>query len=163
MLNGERANNVGGRPSNEVMRAFVARAQRCDRAREWISLQLDGELSEFERIVLEAHVASCGDCRAFRVELRGISRELRHAPLEPLQRAIVLPPRTRIAGRTLQYAAAVAAAVAVAVGTSLGVISADKSPAHTLRPAYLDSAGYEMKLIREHQTARLLAAISRAT
>jgi predicted anti-sigma-YlaC factor YlaD len=144
------------------MRGFLARAQRCDRAREWISLQLDGELSEFERIVLEAHVARCGDCRAFRVDVRGISRELRHAPLEPLPRPIVLPRRTRVAGRTLQYVAAAAAAVAVAIGTSLGVISAERSPTHTLRPAYLDSAGYEMKLIRQHQTARLLAAIARA-
>jgi anti-sigma factor RsiW len=144
------------------MRAFLARAQRCDRAREWISLQLDGELSDFERIVLETHVARCPDCRAFRVDVRGISRQLRHAPLEPLPRPVVLPRRTRFEGRMLPYVAAAAAAVAVALGTSLGVISADHSPAHRLRPAYLDSAGYEMKLIRQHQTARLLAAISRA-
>jgi ferric-dicitrate binding protein FerR (iron transport regulator) len=148
------------------MRAVAARAQRCDRAREWISLQLDGELSEFERIVLEAHVARCGDCRAFRVDLRGISRELRHAPLEPLERPIVLPRRTRFDGRTLQYVAAAVAAIAVGVGSSLGVISTERSGnstlRHRLRPAYLDSAVYEMQLIKQHQNVRLLAAISRA-
>jgi len=148
------------------MKVLRARAQRCDRAREWISLQLDGELSEFERIVLEAHVRRCADCRAFRTDVRGISRELRHAPLEPLPRPIVLPRRTRVAGRSLQYVAAAAAAVAVAVGSSLGVISAERSGGssleHSLRPAYLDSSYYEMKLIRQSQNARLLAAIARA-
>ena len=148
------------------MRGLRTRAQRCDRAREWISLQVDGELSEFERIVLEAHVVRCEDCRAFRVDVRGISRELREAPLERLTRPVVLPRRTRFAGRTLQFAAAAAAAVAVGAGGTVGVITADRSTstfgAH-LRPAYLDSADYEMKLIRRNLDARLQAAISRAT
>jgi anti-sigma factor RsiW len=147
------------------MRGLRTRAQRCDRAREWISLQVDGELSEFERIVLEAHVAHCGECRTFRVDVRGISRELRHAPLERLGRPIVLPRRTRFAGRTLQLAAATAAAVAVGAGGTVGVITADRSTNRFgpgLRPAYLDSADYEMKIIRRNLDVRLLAAISRA-
>ena len=148
------------------MRALRARAKRCDRAREWISLQLDGELSEFERIVLEAHVARCSECREFRAELRGISLELRHAPLEPLGRPIALPRRTRLTGRTLQFAAAAAAAVAVGAASSLGVITADNSSSGSfgprLRPAYLDSSDYEMKIIRRNLSAKLLAAISRA-
>jgi len=148
------------------MRALRARAKRCDRAREWISLQLDGELSEFERIVLEAHVVRCADCREFRVELQGISLGLRQAPLEPLRRPIELPRRTRLSGRTLQFAAAAAAAVVVGAGSSLGVITADRSSGNSfgphLRPAYLDSSDYEMRIIRRNLSAKLLAAISRA-
>jgi anti-sigma factor RsiW len=146
------------------MRALLARAKRCDRAREWISLQLDGELSEFERIVLEAHVARCSDCREFRVEVRGISLELRHAPLEPLARTIELPRLTRFSGRTLQFAAAAAAAIAVGAGSSLGVITADRSSrvGPHLRPAYLDSSDYEMRIIRRNLSVKLLASISRA-
>jgi ferric-dicitrate binding protein FerR (iron transport regulator) len=148
------------------MRALRGRAQRCERAREWISLQVDGELSEFERIVLEAHVAQCADCRSFRVELRGISRELRHAPLEPIPRAIALPCRRRFAGRTFQFTAASVAAVAVGVGSSLGALSIDRSTGGSfganVRPAYLDSSDYEMMLIRHSMNTKLLAAIARA-
>ena len=147
------------------MRGLRTRAQRCDRAREWISLQIDGELSELERIVLEAHVARCSECRVFRIDVRGISRELRQAPLERLPRPIVLPRRTRFAGRTLQFAAAAVAAVAVGAGGTVGVLTADRSTNRfgpSLRPAYLDSADYEMRIIRRNLNARLLAAISRA-
>jgi ferric-dicitrate binding protein FerR (iron transport regulator) len=148
------------------MRALRARAARCDRAREWISLHLDGELSEFERIVLEAHVARCSECREFRVELQGISLDLRQAPLERLGRPVELPRRTRLTARTLQFAAAAAAAVAVGAGSSLGVITADRSSGGsfgpTLRPAYLDSSDYEMRIIRRNLSVKLLAAISRA-
>ena len=37
----------------------------CDRARAWVSLKLDGELSELEGFMLESHLARCEACRAF--------------------------------------------------------------------------------------------------
>jgi predicted anti-sigma-YlaC factor YlaD len=145
------------------MSALGARARRCDRAREWISLELDGELSEFERIVLEAHAARCDDCRTFRLELRGISGELRAAPLERLGRAVVLPRRPARSRRAIQFAAAAAAAVAVGAGSTIGVITADRQGRGvSTRPAYLDSAQYEMKLVQRTLNARLLAAIAHA-
>jgi hypothetical protein len=148
------------------MRALRPRPERCDRAREWISLHVDGELSEFERIVLEAHVARCAECREFRLDVRRISRELRQAPLARLRRPIALPQRTRLFGRTLQFGVAALAAVAVGVGTSLGVLSADRSNrtpfGPNIRPAYLDSSDYEMKIIRRSLNVKLMAAISRA-
>ena len=43
---------------------FELRPHMCERAREWGSLRLDGELSELERVLLDAHlVALRGLCR----------------------------------------------------------------------------------------------------
>ena len=34
----------------------------CDRAREWVSLELDGELSELGAARLDAHLVRCAAC-----------------------------------------------------------------------------------------------------
>src|SRR5215471_18292168 len=52
----------------------------CERARQWISAGLDGELSEFEGAVLEGHLAICTACTDFLVETRGLTNALRTAP-----------------------------------------------------------------------------------
>ena len=60
----------------------------CDRGREWISLRLDGELSELAQKMLDSHLVRCGDCRAFEEQVSGIALQLRSAPLEQLERPI---------------------------------------------------------------------------
>jgi ferric-dicitrate binding protein FerR (iron transport regulator) len=89
--------------------------QHCDRAHEWVSLELDGELSEFERTLLDAHVAGCEPCRTFRVETDAITRELRSVHLEPLPTPVAVRSRRR--SFRLAPAAAAAAVVAVALGS----------------------------------------------
>ena len=37
----------------------------CERSREWISLRLDGELSELAEKMLESHLARCAGCQEF--------------------------------------------------------------------------------------------------
>jgi len=100
------------------MRELRAQSRVCDRAREYSSRALDGELSDFERALLETHLERCGACRAYSVELAEIVTRLRVAPLEALPHPISLPPaRRRARARVLQGAAAVAAAaVAVTAG-----------------------------------------------
>ena len=39
--------------------------QLCARARFWVSLRIDDELSELEDALLDAHLADCADCAAF--------------------------------------------------------------------------------------------------
>lgn len=39
--------------------------QPCERARQWASLRADGELSELESALLDAHLACCDACRSF--------------------------------------------------------------------------------------------------
>jgi predicted anti-sigma-YlaC factor YlaD len=93
----------------------VQTRHRCDRIREWISLELDGELSRIERALVDRHLALCPDCRAFAAEVHAFTGALRTARLEPLERPIALPSRSRVSLRAFQVAAAAAVAV-VAVG-----------------------------------------------
>src|SRR5438034_79014 len=51
----------------------VAPRLECDSVREWASLQLDGELSEFERVLMDAHFAVCADCTQFRETIAGFA------------------------------------------------------------------------------------------
>jgi predicted anti-sigma-YlaC factor YlaD len=51
--------------------------QACARARRWISLRLDGELSELEGALLDAHLAFCVDCRSFADTARATAEALR--------------------------------------------------------------------------------------
>lgn len=88
---------------------------RCDRIREWISLELDGELSRIERALVDRHLAVCGDCTAFAADVRGFTQALREEDLAPLAQPIQLPSRRRVSLRPLQVAAA-AAVTLVAVG-----------------------------------------------
>ena len=103
----------------------------CERARGWTSLALDGELSEFERALLTAHVERCPECARFAEELRDFTDELRAAEHASLPRLIELPVRRRSFARTVQVGAA-AAVLAVAVGLG-GLLTS--SPAPTARNA----------------------------
>ncbi len=57
---------------------------RCEQAREYISLELDGELSELERERLRMHLAQCSACARYARDVRGTTSLLRSAPLEPV-------------------------------------------------------------------------------
>jgi anti-sigma factor RsiW len=90
----------------------------CRRARELISLQLDGELSELGRIRLAAHLDGCASCREFARGTEATALALRTSPLEQPTRQILLPHRRQAKLRAVQ-ASGVAAMllVATAVGT----------------------------------------------
>ena len=49
----------------------------CDRAREWATAEVDGELSRFELVLLRAHLDACPSCREFHTAVGGITRTLR--------------------------------------------------------------------------------------
>jgi predicted anti-sigma-YlaC factor YlaD len=95
---------------------------KCDRARQWASLELDGELSSFERALLESHVAGCPSCADFRAEIGGLTTTLRAAPHEPFEGVVLGHIRRRV---RLRLAPAVAAMAVAAVG--LGSILASAS------------------------------------
>jgi anti-sigma factor RsiW len=92
----------------------------CERARTWAALAPDGELSELERKLLDAHVQRCAACAYFAVEVAAVATELRAASLQPLPRPLVVP----IWRRRPVYARVrtVGAAAAVAV-MALGIAS----------------------------------------
>jgi predicted anti-sigma-YlaC factor YlaD len=106
--------------------------RNCDRARAWVSLRLDGEISEIEEALLEAHLRTCPTCREFDDDVRGMVLTLRAQPLERVEHPVTVAGRRRLRVRT-GAVASVAAVVAAVVGVT-AVIStqAEKGPAsHT--------------------------------
>jgi anti-sigma factor RsiW len=95
----------------------------CERAREWASLRLDGELSELERALLDAHTRRCAACAHYVDEIDAITASIRSAQLERLPQPVALPLRRRFAWatRTIQAGAATAAVLAITAGLSLQV------------------------------------------
>ena len=93
----------------------------CERAREWGSLRLDGELSEFERVLLDAHLGRCASCADYVREIGAITATIRAAELQPLSQPVAIPLRRRInyASGALQAGAAAAAVIAVTVGLGI--------------------------------------------
>jgi hypothetical protein len=84
--------------------------QDCERSRASISAGLDGELSEFESLQLQAHLERCQACSEFEASARVTSTALRMAPMEALSRPLVLPSRRKRA-LGLRVPSAAAAAV----------------------------------------------------
>lgn len=99
--------------------------QLCARARFWASLRLDGELSELEGALLDAHLARCAACREVTTGFAGATGGLRAAPLEhpvPVALQIRRAPRRLLASVAL---AAIVVAGAIAGGLVRGEPSTD--------------------------------------
>lgn len=103
------------------MGRFLANEANCARARSWVSHEVDGELSQFERVFLAAHLRRCGECARFAEDVRSFTHLVRSAPLEQPERAFEIPvrrpARVRVTGRI-----AVATAL-VALAGGLGVLA----------------------------------------
>jgi predicted anti-sigma-YlaC factor YlaD len=70
----------------------AATGQLCSRARFWASLRVDGELSELEGALLDAHLGRCADCRSYADGVAGTTAALRSAPLERATPIVVAAP-----------------------------------------------------------------------
>jgi predicted anti-sigma-YlaC factor YlaD len=100
----------------------------CDRARQWASTELDGELSTFERVLLRAHLAGCASCKEFRAAIGGLTGTLRSAPLEPFEGVIEYGRIRRRLRMRLAPAAAAMAVAAVGLGSILASTSIRSGP-----------------------------------
>jgi predicted anti-sigma-YlaC factor YlaD len=132
----------------------------CERIRGVISASLDGEVSEVERATADAHLAACGECRAYEANLAETSRLLRATPLEELSFPIVLPSHRLRLARTMQLGAAAAAVAAtvflsVTVGTNQngGGLSSLSASSANGSAAYLQSPEYELRMLQRASTA----------
>jgi predicted anti-sigma-YlaC factor YlaD len=68
----------------------AAGGQLCARARFWVSLRIDGELSQLEGALLDAHLVRCPDCREFAAGAEFTASKLRPeggAPPSPQEEA----------------------------------------------------------------------------
>jgi anti-sigma factor RsiW len=96
----------------------------CERSREWISLRLDGELSELAEKMLESHLARCAGCQEFESSAAATTGLVRTAPLELPEQPIAVPRGRRLAlVRPVGAVAATAAAVALGLAAFLNLPS----------------------------------------
>src|SRR5689334_6245880 len=131
----------------------------CERARQWSSIELDGELSTFERVLLRAHLAHCSSCRGFRERTNGLTLALRAAPLEqPVQ---IGRMRRRFRLRVAPAAAAMAVAF-VGLGSVLATSAVRSSSVGTersqaaainLAPAAVETMNLRTSAALEHLNA----------
>jgi len=100
------------------MTVFRLQPHACERAREWASLRMDGELSELEQVLLQSHLDRCAGCSAYSAGVAAATAEIRGAKVERLTRPVTLPLHRRIAftARAFQAGTGVAAVLAAAVG-----------------------------------------------
>jgi len=134
------------------------RPPACERARAQLSVDADGELSQLEDAELARHLAVCGSCRAYQAEVEGFTGALRAAPLADPGFPIFVPRRRVVVAARIQVGAAAAAAlVVVALAAARGSGHELASPVGLVnastRPAYLDSASYEQRLIDQARAA----------
>jgi predicted anti-sigma-YlaC factor YlaD len=132
----------------------------CARAREWVSLQLDAELSTLETALLDAHLARCAHCCAYARDVTALTERLRAEPLE--QPAAVELPRRRRRARvrparlaSTVLAGAAAAAVAVAIGATSGSFSGQHGP-------FVVDATYKQLTLKEDRIDASFEASQRA-
>lgn len=131
----------------------------CNSATAQVSLALDGELSPFEQAELRAHLAQCALCRAYAEQATAFTALVRQSEPEPFDMRIVMPRRHRLMLRPLQIGAAAAMLAVVGLGGFLGLgkngallssgVDVSSVQSQSGRPAYLDSASYELRLIRQ--------------
>jgi Putative zinc-finger len=94
----------------------------CDRAREFVSVQLDGELTEHELDSLETHLRFCPECSAWAKHVRDVTLCLREASVEVPADAFVL----RRQGRRWRVSSAVALGAAAAIVATMFVAPAQR-------------------------------------
>jgi predicted anti-sigma-YlaC factor YlaD len=95
------------------------RTNPCERATQWISLRLDGELSELEQAALGRHLESCPRCLALSARVGGFTWMLREQPLVEIPSPVVVAAPRRQAARVARRGGAVLA-LAAAVGAVAG-------------------------------------------
>jgi predicted anti-sigma-YlaC factor YlaD len=101
------------------------RSRTCERARAWISADLDGELSDFESVLLRGHLVLCESCKTFKLDASALARTLRVAPLETMSRPVIVSRRRGIGIRPLRLPGAAAlAAMMIASGGLLASLHA---------------------------------------
>ncbi|MGE5272380.1 MAG: zf-HC2 domain-containing protein [Verrucomicrobiota bacterium] len=110
--------------------------RNCERARAWVSLRLDDEISDLEERLLEAHLRRCASCQEFEAIVRGAVLALRAEPLEQIEHPVVVSGRRRLpVGRGAVASVAAVAAAVVGVSAVLGTSALKIPSTHTPPPA----------------------------
>jgi hypothetical protein len=125
-------------------REYFASGSVCERAREWSSLRIDGELSVLEDELLERHLGACEACATFEDAMRATAGAMRSAPVARPTRRIRIPARRATGFSVERRRTAVVAAAALALGALLGSYF-DRAP----QPAPVDGGSQVSLLTRD--------------
>lgn len=101
----------------------------CERAAQWVSLELDDELSDFERAALERHLGGCAACQSLRIELVGLTQALRATPPAPPRMPIELPAPARRPTLLRRGIGSLALAAVLAAATVGAIVVTEQPPA----------------------------------
>jgi Putative zinc-finger len=132
----------------------VPGGQLCARARFWVSLRVDDELSELEAALLDAHLSRCGDCCEFALGAAASAAAIRAAAYvghTPLVLDLPRAPHRFVAGAGI---AALVAAAAIAGG----LVRSTSSPGSTTT-----SAGVAVAVVSSVDTPDQLRRLRRTT
>ena len=137
----------------------LIRPETCERARQWASQRLDGELSQLEQAGLERHSGACAHCRAFAVQVDEVGSLLRSAPLARLSRPVRIELPAPLRRRGLR-----SRALPLPVAGALGIVAAAALLAVTL-PAPHAVVGLHPQLSADNgrsdlDAQRLVAALA---
>jgi len=141
------------------------RPASCDRATELVSLALDGELSPFQRAILERHLKRCEACATYAQTVVGATRLLRAAPLEEFRLPDLHLRSRRRVGWVVRSAVATAgvAAVGIWLGVSFSSVPRERRPSEVFSgtpssaaTATDDSRAWPAGLPRVHPTIQLI-------
>jgi anti-sigma factor RsiW len=96
--------------------------RECSRAQAWASLELDGELSQLEQALLEAHLRRCPACAVRVSDVRAFTAAIRAEPLARPEEPVFVPATAARRSRSLALRIAIAATLAALAG-GLGVLA----------------------------------------
>jgi hypothetical protein len=133
----------------------AAGGQLCARARFWVSLRVDDEVSELEAALLDAHLARCADCREFALSTAASSAAIRAASYvghPPFQLDLPRAPHRFVAGAGI-------AALVVAAAIAGGLVRGTGSSGPTTPP----SAGPAVAVVSSVDTPDELRRLRRTT
>ena len=134
-------------------------AELCDRTRSQVSLDLDGELSMLERVMVSRHLERCPSCRSFSDDVARFTKSMRDAPLERPGRLVFVPRLRRslvhdirtVTIRAGATAAGIAAVLMLAFGSNALIGSNSLGRTSASASAYSESMDYELSLIAQQR------------
>lgn len=112
----------------------------CERARRWSSLRVDGELSQLESALLDAHLGGCHSCRAFAQGTESVAAVLATARLEEPAPFALNVPRRRRARRVFQSVAVATVVLVALLVAGLAGLGARGGSARAVKPVAMVSA-----------------------
>jgi anti-sigma factor RsiW len=127
------------------------RTTACERAAQWISLELDGELGRVERAALARHLSRCERCRSSDADVNAFTHLVREAPMVGPERLIAVAAPSwaqRRRARARLGAGVLALAVALSAGLAAAVLP--RSDSGLPNVSFAGSQQQQMDVVRDH-------------